>query len=129
MTDQKHLPGMEPKSMAERLCFLDVAAREKLKVPPDWEVGMWRCLDDGSVLCELRQTWRGKRGKKNWGKEKRTCVVTQGDVTAEQIRYENRTGNCHVCQGTGDEWRRWSADKGNEFKTCTRCIGSGRKPQ
>lgn len=114
------------------------AAREKYNLSDDWE---WFKLEAIGPVKGPRATMiigavaplktRGKyKGYHDWKRRDKTteirCIVTEAEHTAFCLRYEAKTGNCHYCRGTGQEWAGWSAQEGDRYRICHRCKGDGK---
>lgn len=117
--------------MGKRINHAENVARRKLHPLPDgWEVSKWERVGPDATLfsgCVPGVFASGPRkGEKKWGQDTHECVVTDSEVSAEELRYEAEAGNCHACGGDGQEWSGWSAAEGNKFRTCRRCGGDGK---
>lgn len=122
---------------------LEQHAREMLGLPPDWRVFRWQVVGKpgpdaygvtltGAVVRDTYQ--RGPRkGTPHWGKRLRDteCAVTIPTALHKTwlAQWERDTGKCHVCKGTGQEWVGWSKEKGDKYRTCSRCDGAGTPKQ
>lgn len=120
--------------MGMRLDTYNLAARRKLRdsgvnIPDNWEFFTWEALT-GGVLVKGSETYTktsGKnKGRKGWRGTVSTVIVTPEDEREEERIFEQETGNCHQCGGDGQEWAKWTRDAGNQYKTCTRCSGTGK---
>ena len=118
-----------------RIDFINLAAKQKLEaagvaLAPTWRVFRWESFFD-CVVCDGRETTTYAKGKRKgtckWIGEKKRVIVTESDIKQSEKRYENETGNCHICAGDGQEWFGWSVDSGDRWKVCSRCGGSGKR--
>ncbi len=53
--------------------------------------------------------------------------VTDQEVTAVALRYEQETGRCKDCRD-GQCWAGWNIETGNSYKPCGRCGATGKAP-
>jgi DnaJ-class molecular chaperone len=116
---------------------LESHARELLGLPPDWRVYRWtvkgRGVEVEGAVCNAFIT-RGKwKGRTNWKKKDLNTLITITipDALHKQWmrEWESRTGLCHNCSGTGEEWAGWSAAEGTKRRPCRPCGASGLKSE
>ncbi len=116
--------------------FYELAALRQLKLTPDSNKGVYAlsgCHSGTLVLIGPVSTFtRGPRkGERKYGPRRdcETVIVTGEQLKAEVEIFEAETGRCSTCYGNGLSWSGWAVDKGNYFRQCTKCDGSGeRKP-
>jgi len=94
------------------------------KKPRDWRYVKYT----GAVYSTLIS--RGPRkGRDNLKKPDegtfRVVVVDDQAFRAWLPTWEQQTGKCHVCQGSGQKWMGWSADNGHRYAKCPRCDSTG----
>jgi hypothetical protein len=122
--------------------FLRAFLQAKYEIPDDWTVKACERRNYGTggrrgqneILLVTGAVYpaitRGPRkGQPNFrkpqpGTEQTLCAVL-ADMDAWQDDWEQSTGKCKTCIGSGQEWRGWSAEHGDRFATCHRCDGSG----
>ncbi len=115
-----------PDHMAEH-------ARELLGMPPDWQVYRWEVKGagvhiEGAVANE--KFLRGPRkGHTNWAKKDKATeagITISNDVHRVWLRdWEIKTGHCHKCGGTSEEWAGWDHIEGTKYRPCQRCAATG----
>ena len=113
--------------------WISVAATKKLGTVPEG-FRFFRCWASqfgiGVAGAIMKTATKGKmKGKLAPHGEQVSVLVLDADVDAERARYEIETGKCSECLGSGEEFRRWSKDKGTETKTCSKCNGTGNATQ
>lgn len=89
----------------------------------------------GAVCTEKFQS--GKRaGQLNWDKRDRSTehelVITRRELEGAKLAWEQQTGKCSRCTGTGKTTKSAREDEGRlvrELQTCVRCGGTGRAPE
>lgn len=104
----------------------DSAAQRKIGIAR-WEPCTFEVVA-GGLLCTGGIPTTIKNGKKKWpvAKLREKVILTREDVTAEEIRYETETGNCHICYGSGKQTVGWNHITGVKTRECPKCGGSGR---
>ena len=138
-TEQKPPP---PKQERPTIDFLAEHAKEVNGLPANWKVFHYKCLPNvegrhtktthyqltGAVCDAVYQSGRHK-GRTNWAKKDKSTLATVIIGVAEHeaflLRWEAKTGKCHKCYGTGQEWRGWNCETGDKYGMCGRCGGSG----
>jgi hypothetical protein len=116
-----------------RINLLDEHARELAKMPPEWIVYAWRHIDDNTtevkgVIAPLKTVGKNK-GLHNWGAADkatdRTVYVTTLEHDAFRAAWEDKTGHCAECIGTGEVVKSWERDKGMTYRKCSACASTG----
>jgi len=109
---------------------MNAVAKRKVGGTEGWEICAWERIGDGrdfvvegGVPRLLKQGPR--KGRKTWDGPRQKTVVT---IDAEHARYEEETGNCGDCGGTREAFQSWSAKDGVKMKVCSRCAGTGKRP-
>jgi len=88
-------------------------------------VGKDAIMFTGSIPRLLK---RGPRkGEKTWDGKGTRVVVTDAEGQAEQLRYEESTGNCGNCFGKREVFASWDYKTGTKHKECSACSGTGLK--
>jgi hypothetical protein len=110
---------------------LEAHARELLDMPPEWRAFRWEAKGRG-VLVEgaipLAVYKRGPRkGKPKWNpRTDESAIVVLDNMHTEWLaQWESRTGKCHACAGSGQEWAGWSLTTGVSYRPCQRCGATG----
>jgi len=114
-------------------------ARDKYGLPPEWTAAQWECFPgtpgEPTLYVQLigavyEPVTRGPRkGKPNWDKpigKKTTAILPVAEHDAWVRAWEQRTGKCSKCVGTGQTIARVSVQDGTEYRTCRTCGGTGR---
>jgi hypothetical protein len=115
------------------MSHLDEVARRKVSGPDGWKVCEWERIGDGNDLVVTGGVPRimksgPRKGKPTWRDvPTQKAVVTSDELDAEKKRYEEETGKCGDCYGTGEVFASWSSTYGVKIKTCKSCAGSGVK--
>jgi hypothetical protein len=113
---------------------LNSVAKRKVSGPDEWEWCKWERIGEGNDFVVEGGVPRllksgPRKGEKTWkGVETQKTVVTDAEIKAEHARYEQDTGNCGDCMGSGRVFARWSADNGEDYKPCSRCGSTGKAP-
>jgi hypothetical protein len=129
MTDQKRNMEYAPKGF--EFGFQSVAAYRKLEgvtLPESFQFCRIQCMNGGIVLegSATDVFRRGPRkGRTKWIGERTSVVIADGDADAEQSRYEQETGKCGACIGSGQVFKLWDHKTGTEYRTCNKCKGEG----
>jgi len=112
--------------------FHTIAARQVHGLPADWQPRIYGCLDRdlGFYLrgaVPIGTYSRGPRkGRPKWpplGQLQRV-VITADEVKQARIQWENETGLCGSCGGTGQQVRSIGVS-GTTYRQCTACDGTG----
>jgi hypothetical protein len=115
----------------------EIVARKKLGKDPEWKIFKWErvSMDTYDVIVEggtPRLLTRGKnKGKKTWRDctDIAKCFVTESESDAALREYENETGNCSMCFGEKEVFKRWSKSDGLEMRPCNKCGGTGKRQE
>ncbi len=118
--------------------LLEEHARELANGAPEWGFYRIECLRDNDreliaakiVGAVAPPKTRGKyKGQPNWRKmdktTRRTVYITpvQNDVWCKL--WEEKTGKCRECTGSGETFSGWSVRDGTRTRVCSRCGGNG----
>lgn len=124
--------------------FLKAFIQEKYGVPDNWWIAKWErknyaptggrgpnefMLVTGAVCPEVYKSGP-RKGSENWSKRDRStemvAAVILSDLDAFELEWEQKTGLCKTCVGSGQEWRGWNRKTGDRFEECRRCGGTGK---
>lgn len=109
-----------------------IAARRVHGLPADWQPRIYGCLDRGLGFylrgaVPIGTYSRGPRkGKTKWpplGQLQRV-VITADEVRQARIWWENDTGLCSHCGGSGQQVKSVGIN-GTTYRTCISCEGAG----
>jgi hypothetical protein len=112
-----------------------IAARHVHGLPHNWQPRIYsartldRCLGyelRGSVPIGTYS--RGPRkGRPKWPRlaELQRVVITMDEVRQARIRWENETGLCSYCGGSGQQVKS-TGISGTTYRECISCDGTGR---
>lgn len=119
----------------ERPDILSILGRKKLNLSDEWSRYAWKRYDPDRLRLTLgitRFISKGKnKGRKTWD-GKIEVFVTDAEIEATELEWENETGKCHNCGGDGSEWAGSSYETGfpvHSYRKCERCEGSGIAPK
>lgn len=110
-----------------------IAARHVHGLPHDWLPRIYSALDRG-LGFELRGSVpigtysRGPRkGRPKWPRlaELQRVVVTADEVRQARIQWENETGMCSHCGGSGQQVQSIGIS-GTTYRQCIACDGTGK---
>ena len=110
-----------------------IAARHVHGLPNDWQPRTYSALDR-CLGYELRGSVpigtysRGPRkGRPKWPRlaELQRVVITMDEVRQARIRWENETGLCSHCGGSGQQVKS-TGISGTTYRECISCDGTGR---
>jgi len=103
-------------------------AKSKAKMH-GWTPFLWQAIGEDAVLITggvSRPLLSGPRkGKPTWPKPHEQVVVTDTEIKIYERRYEQKTGKCAQCDGTGQIWIGWSAGGGHRYRSCSRANCDG----
>lgn len=123
--------------------LLEIQAREKLGMAPEWEFFRIQCMPPGGTetiyyaitgAIAPAITRGPRKGQRNWARKIKS-TVRMVPITPEQherwlAEWSARTGNCPKCAGDGKLFVRWNVVEGTTFKPCPDCNGTGKnKPE
>ena len=136
------MSGREPY-VAGSVATLEMQVRERLNLPA-WQAARWELLGDlkgdhthqvsrldGGVYPPIS---KGKnQGEPNWRRPepgtKQTFYITPLEHSTWLLGWERRTGSCSKCfKHPGQEFQSWNHLTGTQYRTCTRCQGTGKAP-
>jgi len=109
-----------------------IAARRVHGLPADWQPRIYGCLDRGLGFylrgaVPIGTYSRGPRkGRPKWpplGQLQRV-VITPDEVKQARIWWENETGLCSHCGGTGQQVKSTGIN-GTVYQVCVSCGGTG----
>lgn len=111
--------------------FLSVAAIKKIEsLSPLFKFFRSEVVEGGFLLhgCERKIISRGKnKDKFKYDKKNvRRVIVTAEEIAAIEKEYQENTGLCVRCLGSGQVFASWSVDDGKKYKPCKICSGSGK---
>lgn len=111
--------------------LLEAHAREMLGEDETWRVFRWQ--NEWSIYTltgkRVRLFSRGPRkGKPDWKTpgDNRSVHITHAAHDAWLKRWQERTGGCVRCEGSGRTFKSWCRETGIETNTCNVCGGSGK---
>ena len=118
---------------------LERLARRRLNLAENWKVYQWECLPKSSMqtthfqvtgaVCDAVYSKGPRKGETNWSKRDRKTemqfVCSVAEAEAFCLEWEQETGKCHKCEGSGQTFAGWNPTDGNKYRTCQRCNGSG----
>lgn len=109
-----------------------ITARRVHGLPDDWQPRIYSCLDRG-LGFSLRGAVpigiisRGPRkGRPKWPPlgQLQQVVITPDEVRQTRIQWENETGLCNYCGGSGQQVKSTGIN-GTTYQACISCDGSG----
>jgi hypothetical protein len=118
--------------------ILNIQARTKANMPPQWELYQWQMLPRGGdyELAEVTGAvaplyTKGKRkGQHNWDKmdktTRRTVYITIAENAAFIEQWQQETGKCANCEGSGKTLQSWHYINGATYRDCIECDGTGK---
>jgi hypothetical protein len=107
-------------------------------LPLDWKAFRFICVHEsgdqrgpviGISVTGAECTATHSDGSTNWD-ERGPATTVVLDINAHKqfkLDWEQRTGNCYECQGSGQTMASCGIN-GTTYRTCVRCSGSGKKP-
>lgn len=133
-------PAPQPKLYDERFDWYEAYCRDRYSPPSDWQIYTWKAngehdkpgcfvLVEGAVFKHTIS--KGKRkGRLDFKKpehgSKFIFSILVSDLDKFKVEWSTRTGKCHECYGTGQEWHGWNHKTGNRFRDCRSCGASGK---
>lgn len=108
----------------------DVASR-KVSVP-GWQGYRWQSVVGGCVVRGQVPNGAYTKGKRKGSprftqhKDAARCdvYVSDADLLAAAARFEEETGLCWDCKGTGQIFSGWSQSSGVRYRPCRKCATS-----
>jgi hypothetical protein len=114
-------------------CWMTAAARKKLNQGESWHWCKAEVIGDDLLLeGGIPDVFvKGKRaGRHKWaGIALTKCVITRADTDLARSEYEEATGKCCECAGTGQRQKGWHHQTGKSFESCGRCQATGKPPE
>lgn len=121
--------------------LLEEHAREKVGMPPEWKAFRYECFPHGAQVptqyIEIKgaiaplKTRGPHTGRPNWRQldvtTLRTVIILNTEHDRWVLQWEEVTGKCSECTGTGQRISRVSIADGTEYVPCAKCKGSGNK--
>jgi hypothetical protein len=130
----------DPKE-EERFDWYAEFCKERYGCAPEWQVARWEAKGDisnpnapgnfvlvtGAVYPDRITKGKGK-GRINYkvkqpGTE-REFPILDCDLKQFKLEWQERTGKCHTCYGTGLQWDGWDHIKGSSYRACSKCKSS-----
>lgn len=121
-----------------KLSVIERRLRAGHSLPQSFLFYKWECFPDGRNTIYVQFTGAvvehvyksgPRKGKPNFNKatqQQEFHVTVEQGLNWEQ-EYEQETGNCVQCEGTGQTIKSVGKD-GATNRPCSRCAGSGQKP-
>ena len=120
------------------LDLYQIHAIEKAKLPSNWKI--FRCeafpksgIDDcgyvavTGAVCDFQYLKGKRKGQTDWRKRDARTETTVNLPVAEheawKREWEQKTGLCSTCTGTGEVFRSWDVNTGTKYDTCPKCKG------
>lgn len=104
----------------------ELAARMILGKDDRWEIYAWDVVGPDVVrVTGGVPVLNARTGRRSWRGRGDTTTVSDAKRDEALRDWEVRTGSCSGCGGDGREYRGWSKARGFNYRTCTRCGGSG----
>lgn len=108
----------------------ELAARAILGKDDRWEVYAWEVVGPDCVKVTGGVVSRvTKSGRRQWSGKGDVVVVSDATRDKALRAWEESTGSCSTCGGSGREYTGWSRDLGYRYRTCTRCDGNGKRKE
>lgn len=138
---QFNVTPIYPELIAKRPPNHVQCAKEKFSLPDNWqEVGWERknfqtqqeyLLIRGGVYTETHKSGP-RKGTPNYKKPQAGTYcelsIIDADMEAWILKWEQETGLCSKCKGSGWEWRGWNKKHGDKHRLCPYCNSTGIKP-
>lgn len=119
--------------MPEPVDFYNLAARHRHGLPPTWQWRQIESLDGGFIQLSGSIPIGNYQSGPRKGRPKfpaksiyQRVIITRDDVADARRRWEDETGLCSWCGGTGQEIAGTSAATGTKYRTCRACGGTGK---
>lgn len=118
----------------DRPCSLEQQTREMYGLPAEWQVVVWKAIEiknerigvqvQGGIYPE-KITRGPRKGRTNYKKptvgSELTCTITEAQQKEWWAVWENETGLCGKCEGTGVVFGGWNHEKGTTLRECKAC--------
>lgn len=106
------------------LDLMSMTVRRKLQLSESWR---WASAEhvEGGVILEVSEYWVGPRGGKHWKRPFTKAFITQEEMEQTKVIYEQETGKCYDCEGSGQEFYGWNRGTGNKYRPCRTCGATG----
>ena len=132
--------GWPARVLMRFMKLAELHAREKTGMPENWCLYRWEIFPKSGREKPLYYQVTGMVAPmKTKGKYKGDHNWRAGDKTTERVvilpvsehdawvaEWEKKTGNCSNCTGKGQTLAKWSVANGAEYRTCSKCNGSGK---
>jgi hypothetical protein len=129
----------EPKLYDGRFDWYEAFCRERYSPPSEWQIYKWEAKGEHGkpgafVLVEgavFKHTMlKGKRkGRIDYKKPEPGSVATypivMTDLDKFKLEWSVKTGKCHHCYGTGQDWFGWNHITGDRYRDCQACSATG----
>lgn len=119
--------------MSELPDFDNLAAQHRHNLPAAWQWRQIAALDGGFIELSgsipIGTYQRGPRkGRLKFPTQSnyQRVIITRDDVADARRRWEDETGLCSWCNGTGQEIAGISAATGAKYRACRACSGTGK---
>lgn len=115
-------------------------ARELLGMPPEWDsyefeaIGAMpghppKLIRVAGAVAPPKVSGKNK-GEPNWRKRDpatdKTAYFSPAEHEAWEATWEQKTGKCAECVGTGQKMAGWDVKTGVRYKPCVKCGASGK---
>ena len=111
-----------------------ITARKVHNLPDNWEPVVYGCLDRGlgyyligavpvGTFSRGSRKGRPKFPPKN---QLQRVVITAAEKKQAQMEWENTTGLCSCCGGSGKQVKSISITEGATYRDCVACNGTGK---
>lgn len=137
--EQPSHPAVREKP--DRRCTQEQFLIERMGLPPEWQAYQWEALGEPGNATGVRLSGgvfrhtiqRGPRkGRTDYGKPEPfsevTATVSLVEYETWQRKWQNETGLCFECEGTGVVFAGWDHKKGTRHRGCGACGASGNAP-
>jgi hypothetical protein len=129
----------QPKLYDERFDWYEAFCRDRYSPPAEWQIYSWRTngehgkpgcfvLVEGAIFKHTLLSGK-RKGSINYKKpepnSKASYPIMMTDLAKFKVEWSARTGKCHNCYGTGQEWHGWNHKTGNRYRNCTECKDTG----
>ena len=119
--------------MPELPNFDNLAAQHRHNLPATWQWRQIKMLDGGFIelngsipIGTYQRGPRKSRPKFPTHSTYQRVIITRDDVADARRRWEDETGLCSWCGGSGQETARVSVKTGTTYRACRACSGTGK---